>query len=241
MAGPESAQHRFYQRPADEGGQTNPGWKDWYPPVKPDFSRIPLGESAYGEPNEETLQLFAALHPRSNILDAGVGDGRYALRLAIMGHNITGIDVDQQHLNRLQNNATQFLSESTGTITPMIADATQRLPFAQQFDAVLSTGFAYLIPPDELDRVFQNITEVVKPNGLVVVEFATNRDRRDAMGNSLIGSDEYNYGYEEGTTTLQRLYNKYDIDLKPLQTKTIHLEGQYSFHNDLIIAHGIKR
>lgn len=232
----------FHQKPGEEGTSRNPNWKEWYPTVPTNFSNTELGKSLYGEPNRETLQLFdSLLPPHSQILDVGGGDGRYGLPLAKMGHTIHVMDVDQPSLNRLKENAKATLPKNAGAITTSIHDATQKFPFQEKFDAVLNAGFAYLIPPDELDTMFKHMTETLKPNGLLVMEFATNRDRRDQQGQSLIGEKEYNYTHDEGINTLQRLSTKYDIQLEPTQTKTIHLETPYYLHNDLIIAHGKKQ
>jgi SAM-dependent methyltransferase len=218
----------------------NPGWKDWYPSVMPDFSTFGFGESPYGEPNPETLDLFRKLPSNSDILDVGGGDGRYALPLAQMGYNVTVLDIDLPHLKRLQTNAKAVLSNTAGKIDPVLADATENFPFHRQFDGVLNAGFGYLIPPDQLDPLFAHMGETLKPCGLLVFEFATNRARHDINGKSLIGKQEYIYTYEEGLHILKELYEKYGLKFMPPQTKTIHFETPYYLHNDLIIAYGIK-
>jgi len=76
----------------EKNRKRNLSWKDWYPSVMPDFSTIEVGKSPYGEPNLETLELFRKLPRKSDILDVGGGDGRYALPLAQMGYNMTVLD-----------------------------------------------------------------------------------------------------------------------------------------------------
>src|SRR6266478_2421619 len=219
----------------------NPGWKDWYPSVIPDFSTFGFGESPYGEPNPETLDLFRKLPSNSDILDVGGGDGRYALPLAQMGYNVTVLDIDLPHLKRLQTNAKAVLSNTAGKIDPVLADATENFPFHRQFDGVLNAGFGYLIPPDQLDLVFARMARILKSGGLLVFEFATNRERLDIDGKSLIGKQEYIYTYEEGLHVLQTFYAKHGLRLLPPLLKTIHFEMPYHLHNDLIIAHGLKQ
>ncbi len=197
----------------------NPGWKDWYPSVIPDFSTFGFGESPYGEPNPETLDLFRKLPSNSDV---------------------TVLDIDLPHLKRLQTNAKAVLSNTAGKIDPVLADATENFPFHRQFDGVLNAGFGYLIPPDQLDPLFAHMGETLKPCGLLVFEFATNRARHDINGKSLIGKQEYIYTYEEGLHILKELYEKYGLKFMPPQTKTIHFETPYYLHNDLIIAYGIK-
>lgn len=229
--------------PKNEASDRNPDWKPWYPTVSPDFSKQEPGRSPYGEPNQETLNLFTNLQKGANILDVGGGDGRYALPLAQRGYNVTVLDVDIPHLERLNVNAQNVLTKGAGKIESFLADATEEYPDQvrqTQFDAVLTAGFAYLIPPDELKPVFTRMAEAVKPGGLLIVEFATNRDRRDPEGNSLIGKEEYNYTHEEGTETLNELYKESGLNPQPREKTVIHFETPYYMHTDLIISHGTK-
>lgn len=226
---------------SEKSRKRNLSWKGWYPSVIPDFSTIEVGKSPYGEPNLETLELFRKLPRKSDILDVGGGDGRYALPLAQMGYNMTVLDIDMPHLNRLQINAQAVLSNAAGKITSVLADATEEFPFHRQFDGVLNAGFGYLIPPDQLDLVFAHMARILKSGGLLIFEFATNRERLDIDGKSLIGKQEYIYTYEEGLHVLQTLYAKHGLRLLPPLLKTIHFEMPYHLHNDLIIAHGLKQ
>ena len=226
---------------SENNRERNPWWKDWYPSFIPDFSTVEVGKSPYGEPNPETLELFTKLPTGSDILDVGGGDGRYALPLAQMGYNVTVLDVDMAHLKRLQTNAEAVLSNTAGKIDPVLADATEDFPFLRQFDGVLNAGFAYLIPPNQLDLLFARMAKILKSGSLLVFEFATNRERHDIDGKSLMGKQEYVYTYEEGVHVLQALYTKYGLRLMSPQTKIIHFEMPYHLHNDLIIAHGIKQ
>ena len=219
----------------------NPYWKAWYPTVIVDFGKVELGKSPYGEPSKETLSLFSELPRGAHILDVGGGDGRYALSLAMMGYNVTVLDVDIPHLEQLENSAKALLSKGAGMIESLCADATKEYPFNKQFDAVLSAGFAYLLPPEQLEPVFARMAEAVKPEGLLVVEFATGRVRRGKEGNSLIGEKEHLYTRQEGVGILESLYEQCGLNLNPIQEKIIHFEEPYYMHTNLIIANGIKR
>ena len=218
----------------------NPNWQEWYPPVPPKFEGVEIGKSLYGEPNQETLNLFSELPIGANVLDVGGGDGRYAIPLAMMGHNVTVFDVDEAHLERLEDNAA-FLPEDAGRIKPLYADATKEYPVKDKFDAVLSAGFAYLMPPDQLEPVFARMAEAVKPNGSLVVEFATDRVRRDKEGNLLIGGEEHSYTLQVGREILKKLYGESGLELHPTQEKEINLNTSfYDLNANLIIAHGNK-
>src|SRR5260370_4498137 len=117
---------------SEKSRKRNLSWKGWYPSVIPDFSTIEVGKSPYGEPNLETLELFRKLPRKSDILDVGGGAGRYALPLAQMGYNMTVLDIDMPHLNRLQINAQAVLSNTAVKITPVLVVTTHAFPFHMQ-------------------------------------------------------------------------------------------------------------
>jgi SAM-dependent methyltransferase len=217
-------------------------WKEWYPPITPDYVNTPLGESVYGPPINKTIELFKTIPHNSKIWDIGGGDGRYAIPLSHMGHNIYVSDIDQEALRKLIKN-TAGSPPHSGKIVPVFADATTPSPFSDEsVDAVLNSGFGYLIPPDGLDSVFKNMAQALKPKGLFVFEFAANRIREEFdTGKSLIGEKEYNYTREEGLETLERLGIKYGIEFRPPIEEHRDVKLDYRLIYDLILAHGIKK
>ncbi len=228
MSGPEFASH--------------PLWKEWYPPVRPEYTVIPLGESVHGAPIGKTLELFNTLPHGSRIWDMAGGDGRYALPLSHKGYDIFVSDVDQEALHILMDN-TSVLPPGSGRIVPVFADATTPSPFRDgSVDAVLNSAFGYLIPPKELDPVFGSMAQALKDGGLFVFEFAANRVREEfGTGRSLIGEKEYNYTHEEGLGTLERLGLKYGIEFRPHIEEHRDVQLEYRLIYDLILAHGIKK
>lgn len=220
----------------------NARWRDWYPTVVPNFSEIGLEQSPYGEANKETLEIFKGLPKGSTVLDVGGGDGRFALPLASMGHNVLVMDVDQTHLQRVQEK--KVLLENAGEILPFQGDAMSDFPIKDEsVDAVLNAGLGYLIPPKELDPLFGRMAKTLKPGGLLVFEFATNRERKTSKdaSTSLLGKNEYNYPLLEGVEVLFDLYIKYGFDTISGNRKKVQFEKPYYMHNDLIIAQGRKK
>ena len=218
----------------------NERWQEWYPTVRPDL-HISLERSPYGQPNNETLALFESLPVGSSIGDIGGGEGRYALPLSRMGHKVLVTDVDFPHLARANEKKT--LPGVRGDIFSIQSDATSELAIQDNsLDAALNAGFGYLIPPDGLADLFDKMVKAVKPNGLIVFEFATNRDRRPNKDSidSLIGPKEYNYSKKKGLNVLGELFNKHGLEDRVHKEKTIHLEEPYYLHNDLLIVAGRK-
>src|SRR6266511_775726 len=127
-----------------------------------------------------------------------------------MGYRTVVMDIDQPHLKRAGEK--NILEGVEDRIHPVLVDATGELPIRDgSLDAVLNAGFGYLIPPEELDSLFGKMTKILRPGGLLVFEFATNRDRRASVDSkeSLIGANEYNYRHDEGLSVLQALSDKH--------------------------------
>ena len=56
----------------------------------------------FGPPNPEILELIPSLPPGSRVLDLGCGEGRLALPLAAAGFKVTGVDVSEAGIAKLQ-------------------------------------------------------------------------------------------------------------------------------------------
>jgi SAM-dependent methyltransferase len=157
-----------------------------------------------------------------------------------MGYDVYVVDNSKPHLERLQKRASLLFEDGAEKVHSIFGDATKPFEFKSgSFDAALNAGFGYLMPSDVIGAMFENTADVVKPDGLLVFEFATNRDRQDEDGNPIVGEKEQNYSKEEGWELLESLYNGFsDVSFGE---KKIDFEGQYfTLRADLIIASGRK-
>lgn len=211
------------------------GKYEWYPPVNYDPATSP-----YGPPIEETLACFADL-PRGHILDVAGGYGRYAVPLAEAGHDVTILDINENDMAEARRRASE-LPEGSGEIhTERVDVVADSLDDLGEFDGMLCAGFLYLAPRHVVRAVFRSVTDrPLRGGSLVVVEFATNRVRRDAAGNSLMGEDEQNYTKRQGKLLLDRLYQEAGLAAPSLTDRVVHFEEPYYMHNDLVIASGVK-
>lgn len=120
----------------------------------------------------EARFLDAMLRRGSRILDAGSGTGRVAAALADRGHTVLGVDVDPA------------LVEAAGTDYPgpryLVADlATLDLAPEPPFDAAVLAGNVLLfVTPGSERQVLGRVAAHVRPDGLVVTGFATDREYR---------------------------------------------------------------
>lgn len=98
------------------------------------------------------------------IADVGAGTGRFSLFLAQKGFKVTSIDYSQNMLKILQERA----KKSKLNISTIRADITKIFQ-AKKFDAIVSVHV--LMHINEWEKVIDNISRLLKPNGLAIIEF----------------------------------------------------------------------
>lgn len=146
--------------------ETKPGHSQWY------IDRFRRLAAEGADLAGEARLLDAMVPPGARILDAGCGTGRVAGALAARGHTVVGVDADRA------------LIEAARTDHPgprwLVADLAE-LDLAAQgepepFDAAMIAGnvMAFVAPGTE-GAVLSRIAAHVRPDGLVVVGFGTDR------------------------------------------------------------------
>jgi SAM-dependent methyltransferase len=105
------------------------------------------------------------------ILELGCGTGNDAARLAGEGYSVTAIDLSGEAIEQAQ---TRFGS----VVRFVVADMTQRLPFADGgFDAVMSNVAMHMFPDGVTRAVFAEVRRLVRPGGLFLFHVNALEDR----------------------------------------------------------------
>lgn len=123
---------------------------------------------AYGtKPNDFLASQSKKLNPSSNILCLAEGEGRNAVSLAKLGHNVLGVDSSSVGLEKAKN-----LAESEGVkIDVQVADLKDYDIGIEKWDAVVSI-FAHL-PPALRKDVHQRVVKGLKKGGVLILEAYT--------------------------------------------------------------------
>jgi len=104
--------------------------------------------------------------PGANILDAGCGTGRVALRLQESGYRCVGIDSDASMLD-----VARAASADVEWVLIDLADE-RAMAGRTDFDLVIAAGNVIpLVAPGSEARVIANLAAAVKPGGLLVAGF----------------------------------------------------------------------
>jgi SAM-dependent methyltransferase len=127
-------------------------------------------------------ELIYYLQPKSNsfIMDVGCGNGRHCRQLASKGFNVMGIDLALSSILKAKKweiESLQFLRHD------------MRIPFgSNQFDYVFNffTSFGYFKTDAENDKVICNMSNALKKNGTLVLDYMNVH----YVGNHLVPSEE---------------------------------------------------
>ncbi|MEU0080522.1 class I SAM-dependent methyltransferase [Micromonospora tulbaghiae] len=145
---------------------TKPGHSQWYV----DRFRQLAAEGA--DLAGEARLLDALVPPGARVLDAGCGTGRVAAALAARGHDVVGVDADPTLVEaaRADHPGPRFLVADLAELD-LAAQGE-----AEPFDAAVLAGnvMVFVAPGTERD-VLGRVAAHVRPDGLVVVGFATDR------------------------------------------------------------------
>jgi 2-polyprenyl-3-methyl-5-hydroxy-6-metoxy-1,4-benzoquinol methylase len=146
---------------------TKPGHSNWY--VERFRTLAAEGADLAGE----ARLIDAMVAPRSRVLDAGCGPGRLGGELARRGHDVVGVDADPILIEaaRVDHPQARWLVADLSTL-----DLTAEDEF-RPFDAAVLAGnvMVFLAAETEVD-VLRRIAAHVRPDGVIVIGFATDRE-----------------------------------------------------------------
>jgi 2-polyprenyl-3-methyl-5-hydroxy-6-metoxy-1,4-benzoquinol methylase len=155
----------FVGKPTRWQTDTSPGHSQWY------VDRFRQLAADGADLTGEARLLDAMVPPGSRILDAGCGTGRVAGALAARGHTVVGVDLDPALVEaaRKDHPGPEFV---VADLADLDLGST-----VEPFDAAVVAGnvMVFVAPGSEVD-VLTRIAAHVRPDGPIVVGFATDRE-----------------------------------------------------------------
>ena len=111
----------------------------------------------------EASFVAARVTPPARILDAGCGTGRVAVRLADLGYDVVGVDLDESMLAVARRTAPEI-----AWITGDLAEYAD----PSGFDAIVCAGNVIpLLAPGALDRTLRQLADQLSPAGTAIFGF----------------------------------------------------------------------
>jgi 2-polyprenyl-3-methyl-5-hydroxy-6-metoxy-1,4-benzoquinol methylase len=147
----------------------------------------------------EAALCAALIDPGARVLDAGCGTGRVAIRLAELGHDCVGVDLDESMLAVARARAPGLAWQLADLATfDLLADG---LP---DFDLVVAAGNVVpLVAEGTEARVVARLAAHVRPGGVLVTGFGLDRAHLPYAA-ALVALDDYDVWCQAAGLTLDR-------------------------------------
>ena len=145
--------------------------KQWFEKEKfwLEFAPIMFDANHWAEAADvaDAVYRICGLKKSDSILDAGCGVGRISVELALLGLNVTGVDLIQPLLDTAKESA-----QAEGVVINLVNADLRSFSSTAKFDAAVSlyTSFGYCDTEDEDLCILSNIASSLKPGGKFIME-----------------------------------------------------------------------
>ncbi len=195
-------------------------------------------KSIWGGGDPATLSLLNQEELGGKWLNLAAGDGRYNQHLLEKADSVVASDVDEDALNKLYRNTP---ARYRARLETSIFNIIKPFPLADSsFDGVLCMGTLHLFPKSKLGEIVTEIDRVLKHNGTVILDFATDIRRVRPDGTLYVRSGEPQYSQSEAGDTLRELFKNYKIRMHNSNVPEEKIRG-YKFSCNFILLVGKKK
>ncbi len=198
-------------------------------------------KSVWGAGDPDTLRFLESESIRGRWLNLAAGDGRYNQQLLAKADYVVASDVDGSALQKLcATTPTKYKQK----LEVKAFDVTKKFPFDNQsFEGILCTGTLHLFPRKTLEKIVKEIDRVLKSNGKVIIDFATDVKRVLPNGELYVRAGESQYTTQEAKSCLEELFKDYKITIKEssVPEETIKSgDKQYQFSCNFLLLTAVK-
>lgn len=135
--------------------------------------------SKWGIEERETLNAINQMNIHGNILNIAAGDGSFNTALLEKSDKVIAIDNDDLELQKLKRECPSSLKNK---LDIMNVDITKDFPFRDEtFDVAFCTGTLHLFKEDTVIKILNEIKRILKKEGILILDFATEISRFDKM------------------------------------------------------------
>jgi SAM-dependent methyltransferase len=150
-----------------------------------------------GGPQPALAELLAEYPPMGRVLDVGCGSGDLAIALAEGGQAVLGVDFVEAAIAHAREKAARLEPEVARRLEFRVADALRPSGLAQEFGAVVDSGFLHLFDSGDRDRFVDDLATTLPPGGrYYLLAFAVTFPIPNAPGE--VGIDEVHERFTAG-------------------------------------------
>jgi 2-polyprenyl-3-methyl-5-hydroxy-6-metoxy-1,4-benzoquinol methylase len=146
--------------------ENNPEHSQWY------IDRFEKMAQEGRDLNGEARLIDAMVKRNSRILDAGCGPGRVGGQLALLGHDVLGVDLDSKLIDKAKSEypGAKWLTQDLSELNLSPSDA------PNEFDCIVSAGNVMtFLDPETRCEVIGNLAKYLAPGGRLVIGFGADR------------------------------------------------------------------
>ena len=181
--------------------------------------------SKWGIEEKETLD---AINELSGItLDIAAGDGRFINKLLEVSDKVVAIDINSSELDELKRNYSQ-----NNKLQTEVVDITREFPYADStFDSIFCTGTLHLFDKKTIIFILNEIRRVLKPNGKIVLDFATDIERIDKDGNKVLFDGEGSYSSFEARSLFNKELSDFSLNIEESTFEETNLDDSTGYNS----------
>lgn len=178
--------------------------------------------SKWGKEEKETIQAIEKTGLKGKVLNIAAGDGRFNEKLLELADEVIAVDINEEELKELKEKCPKELKDK---LKIRCMDITKKFPFEQNtFDSIFCTGTLHLFDIQTIRVILSEIKKVLKNNGKIVLDFATDISRLDANNNPVTFYNEENYTIEQGINIFKDNLKGFDINIEKASFKEENLD-----------------
>jgi len=202
------------------------------------FSTI---KSIWGSEDKLTKNILNKTEIKGRWLNLCCGDGRYNNILLKSSYQVVCTDKSKNAMNILKRKTPLLLRKK---LKAKLLDITKRFPFKDNyFDGIFCTGTLHLFSKAQLKKIVKEINRVLKPNGIILIDFATDIKRIKNNGKKFVYPKEPSYKLANAQNFLRQLFYSYIVKMyfgkvSPTYVKEKEL---YTFSCNFVLLKAIKK
>jgi len=167
--------------------------------------------SIWGAGDKDTLELLKKIKIHGKWLNLSAGDGRYNLNLLKKADLVVASDIDKSALEKLQNNTVERYRSK---LQIKSFDITKKFLFKNaSFDGIFCTGTLHFFPREILRQIILEMSRILKNDGKIIIDFATDIKRILPDGKLYIRKSEPLYEIQEAVKILKDYFKDYKIKI----------------------------
>ncbi len=206
-----------------------------------DYANTP-NDSVWGTEDKATNGLLESVNISGKWLNLCAGDGRFNNHLLNKANEVVAVDIDKSALQKIIRITPDTLKNRLAIQT---MNVTKPFPFKNNtFDGVFCVGTLHLFPKPVFKRILGEIQRILKQNGHIIIDFATDIKRTYPDGSLWIVENEPNYTLTEALTFLKETFKDYEINIitDRVDPEKVKLDDkEYMFSSSFILINAIKK